>query len=228
MHPVEEALGVRFRRHRLLALALTHKSAANELPPREFEGDNERLEFLGDAILSAAVAHQLYRAFPAASEGALTFMRAELVQRTSLARWARRFGLGEHVVLGRGEERSGARDRDAVLAACFEAVIGALYLDRGQAAVRSLLEPLVAEALPGLSPAAHARDAKSELQHRLQAASGALPAYRVVQIDGPEHRPVFTVEVQAGANVVARGRGPTKQAAEQEAAQGALEIWNGA
>ena len=192
---LESLLGVRFRNRAFLELALTHKSLANEsdvpLP------DNERLEFLGDAILGAIVADDLYRAFPEASEGALTVMRAELVRRSSLAAWARRLSLGEYVVLGRGAASSGGQERETVLAASFEAIVGAIYLDRGQRAVRALIDPLVADAAPGLSTSPQATDAKSELQRRVQSATGRLPVYRVISVEGPEHRPRFTVQLES-------------------------------
>lgn len=219
---LEHRLGVRFRGAALLELALTHRSVTNEAPDAVSMGDNERMEFLGDAVLGLVVGEQLYRAFPDATEGALTVMRAELVRGSNLAAWGRRFDLGGHLILGRGESRAGGRNRDAVLAACFEAVIGALYLDRGQRAVRALVQPLVAEALPTLSSSQQSADAKSELQRRVQAAAGRLPTYRVVGVEGPEHQPRFTVEVEALPGLVGRGVGSTKQAAEQQAARAVL------
>lgn len=223
--PLEVRLGVRFRDSSLLETALTHKSAVNERPEADV-ADNERLEFLGDAILGAVVAEELYRAFPEATEGALTIMRAELVRQSGLARWARGFSLGDFMVLGRGEAQRGGRDRDPLLASAFEALIGALYLDQGYEAVERLIAPLVAQSLPSFSPLQPARDPKSELQYRLQAQSGALPVYRVISVEGPEHRPLFTVEVQVGDVATGLGVGTSKQAAEQEAARSALDAWN--
>ncbi|HEY3118226.1 MAG TPA: ribonuclease III, partial [Chloroflexota bacterium] len=191
----------------MLDLALTHRSSVNESASGatdEGGADNERLEFLGDAILGAVVAEELYRLYPTATEGGLTVMRAELVQGTSLAQWARQLDLGDSLVLGRGEARAGGQIRDALLAGAFEAVVGALYLDRGYRAVRRLVLPLVAEALPSLAPSPRSRDAKSELQRRMQALTGMLPKYQVVATEGPEHRPTFTVEVQAGPSIVAQ------------------------
>jgi len=222
---LEEHLGITFRDRSLLATALRHKSALNELIGDSFE-DNERLEFLGDAILGAVVAEELFRAFPSVPEGALTNMRAELVRQSSLARWARRFSLGEFLVLGRGEEQRGGRERGGLLSSSFEALLGALYLDQGMHAVRQLVGPLIAEALPSLSRSPRARDPKSELQYRVQAQLGVLPRYHVLAVEGPEHRPVFTVEVQAGPDISATGIGPSKQAAEQEAARQALQAWD--
>ena len=224
---LEHRLGVSFRHPHLLELALTHRSVANEAPAAISMGDNERMEFLGDAVLGLLVADQLYRAFPELSEGALTVMRAELVRRSSLAEWARHFDLGQHLILGKGESRAGGRTRDTVLAACFEAIVGALYLDRGQAAVRAMVEPLVAEALPRLSGSRRSSDPKSELQRRVQSATGHLPVYRVIAVEGPEHQPRFTVEVEGTPGVTARGSGSTKQEAEQQAAERLLESWPG-
>lgn len=187
-------------------------------------GDNERLEFLGDAILGAIVAEELYRVFPHASEGSLTNLRAELVRQSGLAHWARSLGLAEEMILGRGEDQRGGRERDGLLASGFEAVVGALYLDQGYEPARALIAALVRERVPSLSPSSRAQDPKSELQYRAQTRFGLLPSYEVVSVEGPEHRPVFTVEVWVGEDVSGRGIGPSKQAAEQDAAQGALRM----
>ena len=207
-------------------MALTHRSAVNEGLDGAL-GDNERLEFLGDAIIGAVVAEEVYRAFPQASEGTLTNLRAELVRQSALAQWARSFRLAEEMVLGRGEDQRGGRERDGLIASGLEAVIGALYVDQGYETVRVLIAALVRERLPSLSPSSRSRDPKSELQYRAQTQFGVLPVYEVVSIDGPEHRPVFTVEASVGESVVARGVGPSKQAAEQDAAQGALRLLDG-
>ena len=218
---LQDRLSMRFRDPELLALALTHKSAVNE--GLATSGHNERLEFLGDSVVGAAVSAQLFAAFPEASEGTLTNMRAELVRQSGLAAWARRFDLATFIVMGRGEEERGGRDRDGLLSSAFEAIVGALYQDQGFAAVQRLLEPLVAAALPSLSPSQRPRDAKSELQFQAQARWGALPVYRVLQMEGPEHRPMFTVEVETQDGTKATGVGRSRQAAEQEAARHALE-----
>ena len=222
---LQSRLGFTFRDQSLLNVALTHRSLVNERPDESLE-DNERLEFLGDAILGAMVAEELYRAFPSLPEGSLTLMRAELVCQAGLARWARRFDLGDHLVLGKGEEQRGGRQRDALLASAFEAVIGAIYLDQGSEVTHRLVAELVEESLPELSPSARAQDPKSELQYRVQAVSHSLPTYRVVSTEGPEHRPIFTVEVTAEGGVSGTGVGSSKQAAEQEAARKALEAWS--
>lgn len=220
---VQEQLRVRFRKPALLRLALTHKSVANEAPESVLVEHNERLEFLGDAILGAVVADELYRAFPTATEGALTVMRAQLVRQSSLAELARRLHLEDHVILGRGEARAGGSQRESVLAACFEAIVGAIYLDRGERAARHLLAPFIDELAQGLTISSQASDPKSQLQHRAQLATGAPPTYRVLSQEGPDHSPSFTVEVEVLPDLRALGVGRSKQAAEQEAARRALE-----
>ncbi len=222
---LERTLGFRFRDPALLRIALTHRSTLNERPESGVQ-DNERLEFLGDAIIGAVVAEQLYRAFPDATEGVLTLMRAELVRQSALARWARGMGLAQHLLVGRGEEQRGGRERDGLLASAFEALLGAVYLDQGYGAAQQFIAPLVAELLPSLSPSSQPLDPKSELQSRVQARFRMLPVYEVVAIEGPEHKPTFTVEVAAEGGICARGIGASKQAAEQEAARRALEAWD--
>jgi ribonuclease-3 len=217
----EERLGLRFHDRSILGVALTHRSAVNE-GLAAAGTDNERLEFLGDAILGAVVAETLYREFPEAPEGTLTFMRAELVCQESLAQWARGLALGAEIVLGRGEEQRGGRDRDALLAGCFEALVGAVFLDQGYEAARGFLLPLISAEFPNLSLSPRPRDPKSELQYRSQTLLGILPAYQVLSVEGPEHRPLFTIEVRAGADIRGVGVGPSKQSAEQDAARHAL------
>jgi ribonuclease III len=221
---LQRRLGVEFRDPLLLETATTHRSTVNERPEAGLQ-DNERLEFLGDAILGAIVAEELYRAFPSAPEGSLTVMRADLVREAALARWARLLDLGTYLVVGKGEDQRGGRERDALLSSAFEAVIGAIYLDQGHEAARRVVAGLVADELPHLSPSAPAQDPKSELQQRVQARFHALPSYRVVSTAGPEHRPLFTVEVAVEGEVSGVGTGPSKQAAEQEAARQALDTW---
>jgi ribonuclease-3 len=219
-------LGLTFRDPSLLAIALTHRSTVNERPEEGLQ-DNERLEFLGDAILGAVVAEELYQVFPEAPEGSLTVMRAELVREAGLARWARRLELGQYLVLGKGEEQRGGGERDGLLSSAFEALIGAIYLDQGHEPAKRVIVDLMAEAMPNLSPSALAQDPKSELQNRVQGRFHSLPTYRVVSTEGPEHRPVFTIEVTAEGGVSGLGTGPSKQTAEQEAARQALDSWAG-
>jgi ribonuclease-3 len=186
--------------------------------------DNESLEFLGDAVLGLVVADALFRAFPGYSEGQKSKIKANFVSTASLAEMAESLGLGEHMILGRGEEKTGGRRKPALLADTCEAIIAALYLDGGLEAARAFL---VRELGPRMEearrPGYFGRDHKSRLQERLQGLGVALPAYQVVVESGPEHRKMFAVQVMTGQRVLARGEGRTKKDAEQEAARLALE-----
>jgi ribonuclease-3 len=186
--------------------------------------DNERLEFLGDAMLGYFAAQYLFSAYPDFSEGQMTTVRAALVRAETLARWARTVGLGEHLRLSRGEIASGGRDRRSVLASAFEAVVAAIALDQGLETARTFvlrfLEPECRLVLATHS----AKDAKSRLQETVQFLRQQTPTYRVVNLLGPEHARTFVVEVLAGEDVLARDDGPSKQEAEQSAARAALAV----
>lgn len=218
---LEDALGYRFRSASLAAQALRHRSFVNEQPPGA-PPDNERLEFLGDAVLSLVVSHMLIERFPSMGEGDLSRTRAHLVSEPRLARLARRMGLGPLLQLGRGEARSGGRDKSSLLADAFEAVVAAVYLDGG---FRSAV-PVVSRQFEALFEAVRDRgsrgDAKSRLQELAQCRKLPVPAYRVVAEEGPDHDKTFRVEVSLGG-ISARGSGKTKKAAEQDAARDALE-----
>jgi ribonuclease III len=218
---LHRALGYAFRDPGLLQAALIHTSYVNERPGRGLES-NERLEFLGDAVLGVVVAHRLYDSRPESAEGELTVVRAWLVRQSTLARWARQLGLGQHLLLGRGEARGGGRDRPALLSRGFEALIGAIYLDGGLEAAADMLLPFIEqEVQTGFSPQ-RVVDAKSRLQQVTQARFEQTPIYHMIQHTGPGHAPVFIVEVHAGPEVVARGTGHSKRAAQQSAAHAAL------
>jgi ribonuclease-3 len=222
---LSSTLGYAFRDLSLLQSALVHTSYVNERPGRGLES-NERLEFLGDAVLGVVVAHRLYSLRPESPEGELTVLRAWLVRQSTLARWARQIGLGPHLMLGRGEARGGGRDRPALLSRGFEALIGAVYLDGGLDAARTVLLPLVdREVQVGFSPQ-RVVDAKSRLQQVTQARFESTPIYNLVDHTGPGHAPVFVVEVQAGPEIQARGSGHSKRAAQQAAAHAALQMLN--
>jgi ribonuclease III len=221
---LQRRLNVKFRDPARLFHALVHRSAVNERPELQLTS-NERLEFLGDAILGAVVADRLFQAYPTASEGVLTVTRASLVCETSLARWARTVDLGPHLVVGRGEELARGRERDALLARAFEAVVGAMYLDRGYPRVSRFLDRFIVPELAQASDARPLLDPKSRLQQRSQSERGAVPRYRVVEIAGPQHSPVFSVEVEIAGQAVGRGSGRSKRAAEQGAAEAALAVW---
>jgi ribonuclease III len=219
--PLQRALNYTFTDGGLLQAALVHTSYVNERPGRGL-ASNERLEFLGDAVLGMVVAHRLFETLPDSPEGELTVLRAWLVRQSTLARWARQIGLGPHLLLGRGEARAGGRERPALLARGFEAIIGAIYLDGGLEAARTALLPFVDQEVAGGFSAQHVVDAKSRLQQITQARFESTPIYALVEHSGPGHAPVFVVEVQAGPDVLARGTGHSKRAAQQAAAHAAL------
>jgi ribonuclease-3 len=203
--------------------ALTHPSYANEQRPGR-RVDNQRLEFLGDAVLGLVVSELLMARFPAAKEGELSLMRSLLVNTEALAAWARSVDLGPSLRLGRGADAAGERDRDNVLGDAVEALVGAVYLDRGLDAARALAAVVVAAPLARLAPGGGlGRDPKSELQERVQAEGGASPRYRVVGTEGPDHRRAFIVVVEVNGEVAGEGRGRSKKLAEQAAARAAIE-----
>lgn len=216
-----DALGVPWTDTTLLQRAVTHRSYVHEHYQVAHE-PNERLEFLGDSVLNMITAEYLYTTYPDYPEGQLTAMRALLVRAAALAGWARQFNLGAYIKLGKGEERSGGRERDALLADTFEAVTAAIYLDQGLPAARQFLLPLLAANTDALAEGAPLRDSRSRLQERVQAERNQTPRYRTVSAEGPDHSRVFTVEVFAGDEQLGSGVGSSKQAAAQAAAQTAL------
>jgi ribonuclease-3 len=218
----EKAMGLSFGDKSLLLRALTHRSYLNEYP--EFPvADNERLEFLGDAVLDFLVGAFLYDRFPEMREGDLTNLRAALVQRETLAQFALQIDLGRFLRMGRGEADSGGRERPATLCAAFEALTGALYLDQGLPPVKSFLLRFIEPELDAMLRRALEKDPKSRLQEWSQAERHTTPRYRTVAERGPDHAKEFTVEVSIGAETCGRGEGPSKQAAAQSAAADALD-----
>lgn len=215
-------VGFAFPDPALALLALTHKSFANEVPGPA--PDNERLEFLGDAVLDLAVSHRLLERFPAAQEGELSKLRASLVDETALARLARRLDLGPLLRLGRGEELTGGRGKPSLLADALEAVLGVVYLGGGMAPVLALLDQQLAEDLARAAAGSLDRDFKTQLQERAQSRLRALPRYRVVAEHGPEHEKIFEVELELRGDLVVRGAGRSKKDAEQAAARAGLEL----
>ncbi len=227
---IEGLLGVQFSNPGLLQEALVHRSYLNENPAREIPA-NERLEFLGDSILAYLVAEYLFQCFPDMQEGELTALRAALVKTESLASFAAGWNLGEYILMGRGEEAAGGRTRPAILCAALEALMGALYLDKGMDAVRQVVLPLITPAvdqlLAGTTQARPegsllVKDAKSRLQELAQSRFHLTPFYRTVAQRGPDHEKEFTVEVLIGDVPRGQGVGRSKQLAEQAAAQEAL------
>jgi ribonuclease III len=217
---VEERIGVKFKKPEMLHQAFVHRSYLNEKPSPGLES-NERLEFFGDAVLSYVVAERLFRDCPQCDEGDLTEWRGHLVRRDSLAQFARVKGLGEFLLLGRGEEGAGGRERAQNLASLFEAVVGAIAIDRGLTASRRFIFDAIGDEI-NLDGRPTPIDPKSRLQEVVQARWQRAPSYRTVFEEGPEHRKLFTVEVQVHGNALAQGSGHSKQEAEREAARNAL------
>lgn len=217
MGKVLRSLPYEFNDESLLRRALTHRSAHGE--------HNERLEFLGDALLGMIVAEHLFANFPRADEGQLTRMRAALVNRDSLAEVARELDLGTHLVLGEGEQRSGGWRRDSILANAFEALLGAVYLDGGIGPCREMVLRALAPQLASADPERAHKDAKTALQEYLQSRRRELPQYQMMDVSGPSHEQVFTVRCQIDTleqPVVARGT--SRRKAEQAAAEEALRL----
>ena len=229
---LEERLGYKFSTKELLARALTHSSAVQELHAAGVEAsgnallaeDNERLEFLGDAVLELLTSEYLLAAFPEWTEGQLSKSRARIVNAGSLEAAARRLRLGEHLRLGRGEEKTGGREKQTLLADAFEAVLAAVYLDAGLGAARGVLRRVLFEqALEERGESIAESDRKSALQEYLQGRGRPPAEYRLAGETGPDHQKVFQIEVWVDGEYMATGEGSTKKEAEQRAARSALE-----
>lgn len=223
---LEQGLSIVFDDKSLLQRALTHRSYLNEHPEFPLE-DNERLEFLGDAVLDFLTGEYLYHRFPELREGPLTSLRSVLVRRSTLAHFARQLDLGRHLLMGHGEAETGGRNRPATLCAAFEALVGALYLDQGLGSVQTLLEPLIVPVITLTLRERLDKDPKSLLQELSQARLHRTPRYDTVRERGPDHAKEFTVQVTIGGEVYGEGRGPSKQHAAQVAARSALTRFNG-
>jgi ribonuclease-3 len=220
---LEQALGVRVVDRGLLELAVTHRSHAFEaggLPT------NERLEFLGDAVLGLVVAVLLYELFPESPEGRLAKIRAAAVNTTSLAVIARSLGVGRHVRLGRGEEQSGGRDKDSILADTLEALLAAVYLDRGMAEAANLVTRLFRDLLVDIATRTESLDAKTSLQELTAALRAGVPRYEVSE-EGPDHQKRFAATVRVDGSALGRGQGRSKKEAEQGAAAEAITALRG-
>ena len=220
---LQKRLEVEFKDLTLLRQALVHRSYLNE--NRDFElAHNERLEFLGDAVLELIVTDHLYRTYEE-PEGELTSWRSALVRGEHLAVVARELDLGSALLMSRGEEKSGGRDREALLANAFEAVIGALYVDQGYEPAKEMVHRLLMPRLPKIIEQNLHRDAKSRLQEIVQEQHGVTPNYQVMASTGPDHEKRFTVGAFVGKKKISEGQGTSKQSAEQDAAQAALTGW---
>jgi len=224
---LQRTIGYSFVDPGLMQRALTHSSHAYEDKPEAPE-DNELLEFLGDSVIGLATAEFYYHAFPGRGEGELSKLKATATSTLALAKQARKVRLDKAVRLGRGEEKSGGRAKASILAGAFEALIGAVFLDGGFEAARSVVQRLLA---PTLEPLGEARfeinNYKSALQELLQSSGLPAPEYRTLTAKGPEHRKTFTIEVLVDGRAVAKAKGASKKNAEQKAAQKALKAFHG-
>ena len=209
---LKDALDYQFKDVRLLQQALTHRSATGN--------NNERLEFLGDAVLDFVISDVVYRSYANSPEGDLSRLRSSLVKDTSLAERASYLGVGEHLILGGGERKSGGHRRESILADTLEAIFGAVYLDSGIQAARAVIERAFGDRLHNLPDVEELRDPKTRLQEWLQARGMALPDYELVKVSGKAHRQVFEVSCTANdGESITHGRSTTRRNAEQEAAQ---------
>jgi ribonuclease-3 len=225
LRELQVKLGYQFQDQELLDAALRHSSYAHE--HAELAGQsNERLEFLGDAVLELVVTHLLYERFPLASEGQLSKARSGVVNESRLAATARRLDLGGYLLLGRGEESQNGRDKPSILADAMEAVVAAVYLDGGLEAAQGVLAEIMGPAAEQAIVRAPKKDYKTRLQEKVQEALHLTPRYRIVASEGPDHDKTFQVVVEIDGRSVAEGSGRSRKEAEQEAAQRGLDLWN--
>lgn len=220
LRELQEQLQYAFRDERLLGLALTHPSVAHEA--KQAAQNNQRLEFLGDAVLQLVLSRELYQRHPGAGEGGLTKARARLVNRRFLAEQGRQMGLGRYLTLGRGEEMHGGRERPSALADAFEAVLGAMFLDGGLRVAEEFVLRRLALAIESLSGLSEADNPKGELQEVLQGGAEAPPQYRIEATSGPDHAREFECAVYHRSVELGRGTGKSKKEAESQAALAAL------
>ncbi len=217
----EKKFGYSFKKKKRLQQALTHKSHVNE-QKMSADSDNERLEFLGDAVLELAVSKLLMKRFPQYNEGELSKLRAAIVNERQLADLAREYEIGEYLLLGRGEEQTMGREKPSLLADAYEAVLGAIYLDRGFRKAEKVISKHYSLLLEESSPDSLYRDYKTELQERVQSIFRTIPQYRLANEEGPGHRKVFEIDLLIEEKRYGMGRGYSKKEAEQKAAQEAL------
>lgn len=218
---LETSIGYKFKDPKLPQQALTHKSFSNE--QAEVAPHNERLEFLGDAVLELAISDWVYRNYPDIPEGGLTRIRSEVVCESGLAEVARKLELGVGLRLGKGEEKSGGRDKASLLSDALEALLGAVYCDGGFAMACQVVEKLFADLVEATARSRYGTDYKTCLQEKLQAGFGRLPEYVLTQVSGPDHERIFSMEVRFDGKLLGSGSGPSKKRAEQQAAAAALD-----
>lgn len=220
----EQLLDYKFTKKELLSRALTHRSFLNETKDKEVTS-NERLEFLGDSVLSFWVSNQLFNRFPNHPEGKLTFVRTHLVRTETLAILAKKLNLGQFLKMSKGEEIGGGRENVLLLANCFEAIVGAIYLDGDVTSVSSFLEKQFSPLFLSIKNPEQYKDSKSLLQEKVQADGHNFPVYKLVSSTGPDHQKIFTMSVFVNDILLAEGVSRSKQEAEEEAAKKALEVY---
>jgi ribonuclease-3 len=225
---LEKTINYCFKNKDLLCEALTHSSYANEIKAKKPNVRcNERLEFLGDSVLSVIVSEHIFKKYSDVPEGELTQTRAALVQSQALAMYARSISLGDYLFLGHGEEKSNGRERQSTLENAFEALLAAIYLDAGKdgfAEIRKFLVPIVDKEL-SKNLSSFSGDFKTELQQLIQQAEGDFLEYVVIGESGPDHKKIFEVEARLNSNVIGSGKGSSKREAEQNAAKEALRLF---
>tara|TARA_B100000959_G_C14966349_1_gene617907 strand:+ start:1080 stop:1778 length:699 start_codon:yes stop_codon:yes gene_type:complete len=220
--PLQNRMGYSFKKPELLELALTHPSVNHE--QKKTLTNNQRLEFLGDAVLQMIISAELYRQFPAHDEGTLSKARARMVNREALAEQAAQIKLGGDLMLSRGEERNGGRERTSALADAFESVVGAIYLDGGFMKVKKFILIQFSERFEGANAGRHVDNPKGELQEILQGKSAVAPEYRLLDSQGPDHDRSFECAVRHSGRELARGTGKSKKTAETDAATKAIQL----
>ncbi len=226
MEGLENTIGYQFQNKAYLERALTHSTYSNESGAANHHlMCNERLEFLGDSVLSIITSEFLFERFKDHPEGDLTRMRADVVCERALAKYAEKISLGDYLLLGKGEDRNGGRANRSIIADAFEAVLAAIYLDAGKAEVEKFLLPFIRDEIEVLKPGGFFGDFKTRLQQFVQQNEGDFLEYRTVGESGPDHRKVFEVNAMLNGNVIGRGSGSSKRAAEQMAAQDALILF---
>jgi ribonuclease-3 len=222
LNQLEKSLGVNFKNKALLTQSFIHRSFLNENPESHLSS-NERLEFLGDAILSFVISTLLYSRFPRYQEGDLTNLRSKIVRTTSLAQIAQKLNLGNYLIMGKGEEESGGKKKPSLLANSVEALIGAIYLDQEIEVVEKFIKKEFSFLIKKFAREPRIKDYKSTLQEQLQARTKEAPKYQTLKTLGPAHARTFVVGVYLKRKILAQGKGASKQEAEQQAAKIALE-----
>jgi ribonuclease III len=218
---LEKSLGYSFKKKGLLKRALTHKSYANEQDATSIQ-NNERLEFLGDAVLELTISEFIMERYPESPEGELSKLRAAIVNESQLADLAKYYDLGQYLYLGKGEEQTQGREKNSLLADAYEAILGAVYIDRGFKKSVQIVRRHYSRLLDGASMKSFHSDFKTELQEKCQAMFRSIPRYRLIREKGPDHEKIFEIEISIRGQVYGKGRGRSKKEAEQMAAQEAL------